>query len=333
MATSSLELPLWILTATADSGDYPVKPFFPLAYACHLVALPGYFACIGIVVVLWRDLLESTRFRATYIEKQGRCCKDRVRSFLFFFTALYFTVEFAVAISVLAKMDWRRPYDFFDDDVTYQASILFDPAMLLIFTSGFIYYGFKIQCHVRRVKLNQNVHMRVLCQLNFFVSVITICYLLRAFIVTGLFFQGRYMEPYHHSDEVYFKWDDTMPFIQYVMVTQWFPFILTSYCLLYLMRKPPSTPTADQPQLPQVASPCQDAGAEEVYFGFEDSNVSVFSDSHGSSWHGGSSASYPSMFEISGKSNASTASYSSSVDSSDVFGVQDLDEKLIPDGY
>jgi hypothetical protein len=358
LATSLLELPLWILTAAGnhhDGGGYPENRFFPFVYACHLLALPGYFGCIGIIVILWRDLLESTRFSKTFVNKEG-WIKDRVRVFFFFFSVLYLAVEISVAISVLVKMNWRARNVFFETNIMYHISILFDPAMLLVFTSAFIYYGVKIQCHVMRVKLNENVHMRVVCQLNFFVSVITVCYLLRAFVVTGLLFQGKGM---WRGAAKYHQWDENIPFIYYVMLTQWLPCNLTSYCLLYLMRKPPNAqalpppqPTSHQPQSP---SQKKQVSAEDIevtpYFGFDDSGFvdsfsSHFDDSRTSSHFqssgtfttGEQGRSYTSAFSLSGKSTSSSASYTSSVGgldnrSLDVFGVSDLNEELLPTEY
>ena len=232
----------------------------------------------------------------------------------------------------------------------YNVSILFDPAMLLIFIGFFVYYGTKIQCHVIRVKLSQNAHVRVLCQLNFFVTVITVCYLVRAFLVTGLFLvKGKYLD-------VYRNWDERLPFVYYTMLTQWLPFILTSYCLLYLMRKPPYVPSQQQQHQPQqqplyqsaVQQPAEEEAAsqpaqhffqrpiEGVYFGFDESygTGKGFNDSHASSVaassvagsHGGGTGS-TGWFSWSGRSSGKSAgsSASSYMSSSSVFGGSDID--------
>ena len=54
LVTCVLELPLWILCVWPHViqdpfSHYPQDPFFTTAYACHLVALPGYFVCVGII--------------------------------------------------------------------------------------------------------------------------------------------------------------------------------------------------------------------------------------------------------------------------------------------
>jgi hypothetical protein len=136
LGTCLLELPLWFLcvlpnvqvsqvsccvdpaaiahmrceTTQEDSfTNYPKHPFFPTAYACHVLALPGYFVCIGIIVVLWSDLLKSTQQFANNLatgtvrlERRHYfinllTCRDSVRSFFAAFVMAYFAMEVAVA--------------------------------------------------------------------------------------------------------------------------------------------------------------------------------------------------------------------------------------------
>jgi hypothetical protein len=279
LATCTLELPLWFLILVPHVKEdtyshYPKHPLFPIAYACHLLALPGYFVCVGIIVVLWSDLLKSTttqfKVKNLSVNQERRhylfkliTCENSVRSFFAFFVMVYMAMETAVAISIVAKTDIYHQKESFRKNLVYQASIIFDPVILVVFLIGFFFFGMKLQCHVIKVKLAQSIHARVVCQLNFFITVITVCFMLRAVVILALFFSRDHSKA---SDE-YNSWTNNLSFLMFTLLTQWLPFFLTSFCLLYLMRKPPKA---------QEERPC--SGMDEAVLRVTDDNDMEYDD-------------------------------------------------------
>jgi hypothetical protein len=202
LGTGLLELPLWFLcvlpSVQEDSfTNYPKHPLFPLAYACHCLALPGYFACTAIIVVLWSDLLKSLQFivpATRRVRKEQHffvklvSCQYGVRSFFGLLMISYTAMEIIVAISIVVKIDWRQQQSSFESNRVYQASIIVDPVVLVAFLGGVVFYGTKLQSEIAKVKLGERMRMR-LWQLRVFIIVIIVCFMLRAVIILSLFFK------------------------------------------------------------------------------------------------------------------------------------------------
>jgi hypothetical protein len=69
----------------------------------------------------------------------------------------------------------------------------------------------------------------------------------------------------------YTSWIDNLRFSTYILLTQWLPFLLTAFCLLYLMRKPPKeTLLLEQRGGGQYESSTMEGQEKEGGYGGED---------------------------------------------------------------
>jgi GTPase SAR1 family protein len=152
-----------------------------------------------------------------------------VRTFFGLFVIGYLTLEIMVAISVVCLIDWRAQQKTFEANIIYQASILFDPAILVVFITGLIYYGIKLQRQISKVKLGQRVHMR-LWQLRVLIVMIAVCFGIRAVVILGLYFEKSSSK----AIDEYNTWTNAMSSFTFFMLTEW-PLCLVGFASLYIV--------------------------------------------------------------------------------------------------
>lgn len=224
LTTSAVcSLPFWVLCLIHDG---PHECFwngkdFEIVWIIRVLALAGYALCVGVPSIIWSDLV-SNRFDATHYSLNLKNLDSTRKFFLFFFIS-YLSLECGTAISAIIWMHSNDTESFFANNLVYRISLCLEPAIICMFTIGCLAGGIKLQMYVMSTTLEDHIQRKLLWQLNIVLTIVTLTYSTRAFLVFNLLFQ---FIPTHN-----------IPFSVHIACTQWLPQILCSSCLLFIMSR------------------------------------------------------------------------------------------------
>lgn len=196
---------------------------FDITYEFHLVALCGYSYSIITTSILWSDTV------------QGKDGKFWFSSSPLDFTKIFFRVAYILYCLTNIIMIIMNAYYIFqnDDDETDDGytgiSYFLSPMLLLCIATGCFCTGIRLQLYVIQVKLGGPTQFTALVRVNMIMALVVSSYFLRALLLLSYWdkIPGSYVDSFQYFSENYPVW---MP------LTQWFPFIICSTCLIFVMK-------------------------------------------------------------------------------------------------
>jgi hypothetical protein len=212
------ELPLFIACLQKNSPNQCEwdDPSFAVVHCFHLVATVGYQFSIITPAILWSDIIQH---------KDGNFCNttsslDAIKIFFRISFFLYCCVVLGIVIGTATQGP---------PETIAIVSYGLMPAMLFVTAAGCLFCGLRLQYYVMKVRLNTAIQLKFLVQLNFVMLLITCSYFLRALLVMSLFDQmtHSYKVTFDGISKAYYLW---------ILLTQWLPYVLCSFCLVYTMR-------------------------------------------------------------------------------------------------
>lgn len=227
-ASAVLELPTF-LGCVVEGGPYGCvwdeDDIHNLVWCSHMWATCGFMYSVISTSTLWSDVIQ---------QKDGN----------FFLSAspldntkIYFRVAFivycvVVLVSMAAVMIKEKSSH---NDQAYAhsheigaVSYCIVPVMLVLITFGCFYSGLRLEQHVMKAQLPSNNLTKIFLNLNITMFVICSSYILRAILILSLYS----CIPAAYANAMSSTWH----YVIWIPLTQWFPYVVCSFCLVEQMR-------------------------------------------------------------------------------------------------
>jgi hypothetical protein len=195
---------------------------FDITYEFHLVALCGYTYSIITTSILWSDTV------------QGKDGKFWFSSSPLDFTKIFFRVAYVLycftnAVMIIMNANYIFQNDDETDDGYSSMSYFVSPIFLFLIATGCFCTGIRLQLYVIQVKLGGPTQFTALMRVNIIMALVVSSYFLRALLLLSYWdkIPDSYVTSFQYFSQNYPIW---MP------LTQWFPFIICSTCLIYVMK-------------------------------------------------------------------------------------------------
>ena len=197
---------------------------YAFVWSCHLIATCGYLYAVITPSILWSDIIQ---------QKDGNFWNSKSP---LDFTKIFFRVAFVTYCCImLTNILGVIMYSHSSDESAYSNSSALGainncltPIILVVITAGCLYSGIKLRQYVKNVQLGSAIQVRILMKLNFTMFIICASYVVRALLVMSLY--NEIPADYIHAFRI------VQYYPTWMILTQWIPFVLCSFCLINEMR-------------------------------------------------------------------------------------------------
>lgn len=192
-----------------------------VVWSFHLLALFGYTLCLGIPLFLWSDVLNGRDGRIWKSAHSADATKKFLRASVF----LYLLLEIASIVSLLLN----GSDEYFGSNTYRHIFMVAEPALISCISIVWLSMGIRLQLYVRSVKFNKEAELRILFFVNLVMFSIVVSFLMRAVLLV--------LVNYH----VLNLGGKTFPYLLWVLLTRWMPYIYCSFMLIYILQRSESS--------------------------------------------------------------------------------------------
>jgi len=197
---------------------------YAFVWSCHLIATCGYLYAVITPSILWSDIIQ---------QKDGHFWNSKSP---LDYTKVFFRVAFVIYCCIMfTNILGVMMYSKSSDESAYSNSSALGainncltPIILVVITFGCLYSGIKLRQYVMNVQLGSAIQIRILMKLNFTMFIICASYVVRAILVMSLY--NQVPADYIHAFRI------VQYYPTWMVLTQWIPFVLCSFCLINEMR-------------------------------------------------------------------------------------------------
>ena len=226
--SSVLELPAFIGCCISE-GQYECvwdeDGTHNFAWACHWIASCGFMYSVMSTAILWSDVLQ---------QKDGNFFNtahplDKMKFRFRIAIVAYFLLVVGTLLVVFILEGAEAHSSSHDHSHGIGAvSYCLVPAILVVITTGCFGAGQRLQAHVISAQIDSVMLKKILFKLNTTLFCIFASYIIRALMLLSLYSRI----PSGYSDTFKVTWHYSI----WVPLTQWFPYIFCSFCLVDQMK-------------------------------------------------------------------------------------------------
>lgn len=227
-ASAILELPTFLGCVIAG-GPYGCvwdeDETHNLVWCSHMFATCGFMYSVISTVTLWSDVIQRKDGNFFYSSSP----LDNTKLYFRLAFIMYCIVVLVTMVAVMIEEKTNPNKEAYAHSHEIGAiSYCIVPIMLVIITGGCFYAGIRLEEHVFKAQLSSTTLKKIFWNLN--LTMLTICasYTLRAILVISLYKSI----PTTYADALSPTWH----YVIWIPLTQWFSYVVCSFCLVEQMR-------------------------------------------------------------------------------------------------